>query len=115
MSIALFVLLSKPAPVYRNQYSLSDMDILTGERLRLGIHSADELADFHMRFLAITNWLINRRQLSDLEQQRSYIQAFQSSLLTPILTRLQIKFPDQHPDAPYKVSDVYEAAKFTLR
>jgi hypothetical protein len=99
-----------------NRYSLinSDLDILIGERLRLGIESVNDLADFHMRFLAITNWRIERRQLSDLEQQRSYIRAFPPLLLTSILTRLQIKFPDQHPNIPYKVSDVYEAALFVL-
>ena len=67
-----------------------------------------------MRFLAITNWRIDRGQLSDLEQRFSYIRAFPPSLLTSILTRLQIKFPDQHLDTPYKVSDVYEAALFIL-
>ena len=108
------MLLSTPAPVYRDQYSLSDLDILIGEQLRLGIHSADGLADFHMRFLAITNWLIDKQRLSDLEQQRSYIRAFSPLLFTSILTQLQIKFPDQHPDLPYKVSDVYEAAQFVL-
>ena len=113
-TIALFILQSTPAPVYCNQYSLSDMDILIGERLRIGIRTALGLADFHERILAITNWLFERRQLSDLEQQRSYIQAFRPALLTSILTRLQIKFPDQHPDVPYKVSDVYEAAQFVL-
>ena len=112
---ALFVLRSTPALVDRDQYSSSDVDILVGERLRLGIHFEDELDDFHKRFLKITNWLIDRRQLSDLEQQRSYIRAFRPSLLTSILTRLQTKIPDQHPDIPYKVSVVYEAALFVLK
>ena len=55
-----------------NRYFHSDIDILIGERLRLGIYSVNELADFNMRFIAITNWLIDRRQLSDLEQQRCH-------------------------------------------
>ena len=93
-----------------DRYSLSDIDILIGERLRLGISSINDLADFHMRFLAITNWLVDERGFSDVEQQRSYIRAFRPPLLTSILTRLHIKLPDQHPDISYKVSDVYEAA-----
>ena len=59
-----------------NQYSFNDIDILIGERLRLGINSINDLANFHMRFLAITNWRIERRQLSDFEQRRIYIRAF---------------------------------------
>ena len=97
-----------------HRYSNSDLDILIGERQRLGINSVNDLADFHMRFLAITNWRIDRQQLSDLEQQRSYIRAFSPSLLTSIFTRLQIKFPDHHSIKPYKVSDVYEAALFVV-
>ena len=112
---ALSVLRSTRASVYRNQYSLSDIDNLIGERLRLGINSEDGLADFHMRFLAITDWLVDKRQLSDLEQQRCYIQAFRPPLLKSILTRLQIKFPHQHPDVPYKATDVYETALFVFK
>ena len=112
---ALVVLRSTPASFDRDQYSSSDVDILIGERLRLGIHYEGELDDFHKRFLEITNWLIERQQLSDLEQQRSYIRAFRPSLLTPILTRLQTMIPDQHPDVSYNVSDVHEAALFVLK
>ena len=99
---------------YPDEYSLSDVDALIGERLRLGINSVKDLAVFHRRFLAITKWLIDRRQLCDLEQQRSYIRAFPLSLLSPILTRLQIKLPNHRPHIPYKVSDIYEAAQLVL-
>ena len=112
---ALIVLRTAPASLYRTQYSLTDIDILIGERLRLGIYSADGLDDFHKQFLEITNWLIDKGRLSDLEQQRSYIRAFRPSLLTSILTRLQNKFPDQHPDIPYNVSDVYKEALFVVK
>ena len=108
---ALFVLRCASPSVYRNQYSLSDMDALIGERLRLGIYCVNDLADFHTQFLATTKWLIDRQQLCDLEQRRSYIRAFPPS----ILTRLQIKLPNHHPHIPHKVSDIYEAALFVLR
>ena len=98
-----------------NRYSLNDLDFLIGERLRLGINSVNNLIDFNMRFLAITNWLMNKRRLSDLEQQRSYIRAFQSSLLTSILALLKVEFPNQRPDEPHKVSYVYKAALGVLR
>ena len=96
-------------------YSLRDLDSLTGERYRSGIHSTDDLSEYHMQFMAITNWLINKNRLGPLEQQRAYIRGFQPSLLTSITNRLQLKFPDQHANDPYKVDDVCEAARFLLQ
>jgi hypothetical protein len=98
-----------------NRYFLSDMDTLIGERRRLGINSVNDLADFNMRFLTTTNWLIDRGILSGFEQQRSCIQAFSPSLLRSILPRLQIKFPDKHPNKPYEISDVYSTIRLTVQ
>ena len=91
------------------------MDSLIGERQRLGITSAKDLSDYHLTFMAITSWLIDQKQLGDLEQQRAYIRAFQSTLLIAINNRLQLKDPDHHPNVPYKVQSVYDAARFILQ
>src|SRR5271155_1362303 len=91
-------------------YSIGDMDLLISEHRRVGITSARDLSDYHLQFLAITTWIIEKKQLSDLEQQRAYIRAFQSQLLTAITNRLQLKNPDHHPNIPYEVSEVYEMA-----
>jgi hypothetical protein len=39
-------------------YSLRDMDLLIGERQRVGIANTLDLADYHLKFLSITSWLI---------------------------------------------------------
>jgi hypothetical protein len=96
-------------------YSLRDMDTLVGERQRVGINSTSELSDFHLAFVAITTWLIENKQLGTLEQERAYIRAFQQPSLAAILNRLQIKFIDHHPNIPYKITAVYEAARFILQ
>lgn len=96
------------------RYSLQDMDLLIREQQLKDITSAKELSDFHLRFLAITTWLIDKARLSNLEQQRAYIQAFQPQLLSAIMYRLQIKNPDHHPNIPFPVEKVYEAAQFVL-
>jgi len=96
-------------------YSLRDMDLLIGERYRIGIISAKELSEYHLQFMTITAWLIDKKQLGDLEQQRAYTRAFQTQLLTAVTNRLQLKNPDHHPSIPYKVEEVYEAARFILQ
>jgi len=96
-------------------YSLRDIDLLIGERQRLGITTLKDLSDFHLNFIAITTWLLKKKQLADLEQQRAYVRAFQPQLLTAITNRLMLKKPDHHPNIPYEVKDVYEAARFVLQ
>ena len=96
-------------------YSLRDMDSLIGERQRLGIKTTNDLSEYHLHFLAITTWLIEKKQLSGLEQKRGYLRAFQPSLLAAVNNRLQMKFTTQHPNIPHDIQDVYEAARFTLQ
>ena len=96
-------------------YSIRDMDLLIGERQRIGITTAKDLSDYHLQFVAITRWLIIKQHLSELEQQRAYTRAFQPQLLGLINNRLSLKEPDHHPNIPYKVEKVYEAARFILQ
>lgn len=96
-------------------YSLRDMDSLIGERQRIGIANTIDLADYHLKFLSITSWLIEKQQLGTLEQQRGYLRAFQPRLLGAINNRLQMKYPDHHPNIPHTVKEVYEAARFLLQ
>ena len=95
-------------------YSLSDLDLLLKERQQVGINNVTDLADFHLRFHMITSWLIDREHICHLEQKRAYVRAFQPRLMTLIANRLQTKFPNLHPNLPYPICDVYEAAQFVL-
>lgn len=96
-------------------YSIRDMDSLIGEQQRVGIKMTNELSEFHLKFLTITTWLIDKAQLGDLEQKRAYLRAFQPSLLSAVKNRLQLKFPNQHPNIPLDIQHVYEAARFVLQ
>ena len=82
---------------------------------RLGIVTTKELSEYHLKFLSITTWLIEKQQLGDLEQKRTYTRAFQPSFLASINNCLQMKFPDHHPNIPHKIEDVYEAARFIVQ
>jgi hypothetical protein len=91
------------------------MDLLIGKRQHLGIDSTKDLSDYHLQFISITTWLISKGQLGNLEQQRAYIRAFPSPLLSVIMNHLQLKNTDHHPNVPHKVEAVYEAAHFVLQ
>jgi len=71
-------------------YSIRDMDLLIGERQRIGMATAKDLSDYHLQFMAITTWLIEKARLSDLEQQRAYVRAFPTDLLQAINNRYSL-------------------------
>ena len=96
-------------------YAPRDMEELIESRLRAGIQTTDDLQAFHLQFLAITTWLIEKDQMGDFEQKRGYLRAFQQPLLAAIKNRLQMLHTNHHPNKPHKVSDVHEAARYILQ
>jgi hypothetical protein len=96
-------------------YALRDMEELIEGRLRAGIQSNDDLQVFHLSFLAITTWLIEKDQMGDFEQRHGYLRAFQQPLLAAIKNRLQMLFTAHHPNVPHKIQDVHEAAQYILQ
>ena len=109
------ILAHYPDAIGDSIYSLRDMDLLIAEHQRIGITISADLADYHLKFTTITQWLFDKKHLGELEQECAYLRAFQPRFLSAILNRLQIKFPDHSPLIPYKVKDVYDAARFVLQ
>ncbi|KAJ7895410.1 hypothetical protein B0H13DRAFT_1885620 [Mycena leptocephala] len=97
------------------KYSLADLDTLVGTHTRTGIHSKGDFSEIYRDFSAISTYLINKGRLSTSEQSRSFRRAMQpASLWERVHQRLQIKKPDVHPDDPYALADLKEAADFVL-
>src|SRR5271168_2953530 len=96
-------------------YSIRDIDLLTGKRQCLGITSVQDLSDYHLQFMNITSWLINKQQLCKLKQEQAYTRAFPAQLLATITTRLQFTDPKHHPGIPYRVTEVYDMARSILQ
>jgi hypothetical protein len=97
------------------RYIISDLDRIIGERQRLGVRSLQDLSEFHLRFNAISTYLIANDLLSSREQSQAYLRVFDESAQNQITMRLQIKLPNHHPSLPYPISEVYEAAKWVLQ
>lgn len=96
-------------------YSLADLDTLIGERYRIGIRTLDDLTDYHNQFEAITLWLRDKDHIGKKEQERAYVGAFQPHFWDLIENRLSVKHMNQHPNVPYPITDVYEAARSILQ
>jgi hypothetical protein len=103
-----------PGSEDERKWSISDMDKLVGEQLRVGIYDASELGIYYRAFFAITQFLRTKNRISEAEQSRAFVRGFQPDLWNKIARRLELKFPDQYPDDPYPLSDIHAAAQFVL-
>ncbi|OBZ67399.1 hypothetical protein A0H81_12566 [Grifola frondosa] len=87
-----------PTADANRKYTLQDLDLLIGERSRLGISTAADLGDYYREFFKITEFLRSRQRLSTSKSRgRSislshqlfgslYTRDSSSSTLTTILT-----------------------------
>src|ERR1700691_2918769 len=98
----------------QRQWLLADMERLVEERCRIGIRTLGDLGDYYRRFIAITTFLCGKNRLSDVEQSRAFIRGLPHNLCDRVLQHLQLKFPDQLSDDPYRVADISDAAQFIL-
>lgn len=95
-------------------YSIQDLDRLISERARVGIYSANDIADYFRQFLLISRYLIGKGRLSTIDQSRNFIRGFSPNLAHQVMQRLQLRFPTHMPEDPYRIDDVYDAANFII-
>ena len=62
------------------QWLIADMDKLVGEMSQVGILSLANLGRYHMKFIAITTFLIAKNQISTTEQSCTFIHGFPPEL-----------------------------------
>ena len=104
-----------PDPTGDFLYSTRDLEILIADCQQKGINTTEELQAYHLAFVGITTWLIEKDHMGDFEQRSSYSRAFQRHLLGNINSRLQLTNLNHHPNKPYQISEIYEAARYLLQ
>ena len=95
-------------------YTMQDLDLLIGERARVGVFSTNNVGDYFRQFLLITQYLISKNRMSAAEQSRNFIRGFRPELVHLIMQRLQLQFLTHEPEVPYDVDDIYNAANFAI-
>jgi hypothetical protein len=103
-----------PGADSERRWSLADLDKLLGERSRLGINSIQELGEYYRKFLNITTFLIEKKRIDKVELSRSFVRGLPVELWKRVRMRLQMKLPDQHPDDPFTLTDIYNATSYVL-
>lgn len=104
-----------PAASKAHCYNMGDLDMLVGNRQRVGISSLHDLAEYHRTFKAISMILISANATTLAEVQRAYIRGFTPTIWIQIINRLQHVIPGLSPTPPYDIDQVYEAAKWVIQ
>jgi hypothetical protein len=95
-------------------YTLQDLDMLIGERARVGIISANDVADYYRQFLLISRYLISKNRMSTIDQSRSFLRGLSPELAHRVRQRLELRYPAHMPEDPYPITDVYDATNFII-
>jgi hypothetical protein len=96
-------------------YSVLDLEAIIAKTFAAGISTTDALQAFHLDFMTMSTWLVDKELMGEIEQRRAYMSAFASPLSENIKNRLRMLFMKQHPNKPHKIADVYEAAHYVLQ
>lgn len=91
-----------------------DLEELVSVRQQAVFASEEEYGQFHRQFLRISVPLAQSERLSVQESSRFYLRALPDHLKPAVLARLSTRFPDQHPDDPFSVADLYQASLWCL-
>ena len=97
------------------RYTLCDLEQLVSEHMRPALQSLRALSEFHLRFTAISKYLLGLGLLSPRKQSLMYPQVFDESLRSRIEFRLHIQFPNHSPSLPHPIDAIFEAARWILR
>jgi hypothetical protein len=95
-------------------YSVSDLERVVQEWATRGIFTRGELGDYFRSFTRISSHLLSNRRIDQNTLNRLYIQGFGNTTRRRIEQRLSIVDVNHHPDDPYSMSSVQEAAQFLL-
>ncbi|KAG1853669.1 hypothetical protein F4604DRAFT_1933092 [Suillus subluteus] len=95
-------------------YTRTDLENLRTEQAQQPMHSQEDLRPYYHNFLKISQHLINNNRLVDLECGRFFLEGIHSTTSAVIKRHLEIKLANHHPDDPYSMQEVYNAAVFLL-
>jgi hypothetical protein len=73
-----------------------------------------QLGHYYREFRCISKFLIDKRRLSNIEQNKMYMRAFNERLQEHIKGRLQVKFTDHYHNDPYEWQDFHDCVHFLL-
>ena len=95
-------------------YSVTDLERVVQEWAARGIFTRGELGDYFRSFTLISRHLLSNGRIDQNTLNRLYVQGFGNTTRRRIEHRLSIVDVNHHPDDPYSMTSVQDAAQFLL-
>ncbi|KAG5640348.1 hypothetical protein DXG03_009137 [Asterophora parasitica] len=97
------------------QFNQTDLDLLLTTTRTTGICSLSKLGEFHRTYLNISNFLVSKGIIADLEQYKAFCSIFSPAMWTQIQSRLNIVKPNHAVGTPYTIMEILSAATFYFK
>jgi hypothetical protein len=95
-------------------YSVRDLERFVADAAARGVYTRGDLGEYYRDFMRMAGHLRRENRIEAGELNRLYIQGFGQITRGKIEQRLQITQPAHHPEDPYPMAQVQEAATFLL-
>ncbi|KAG1867265.1 hypothetical protein DFJ58DRAFT_723939 [Suillus subalutaceus] len=95
-------------------YAVADLQTILHNQFNVPMRSVDAEGEYYCKFIKVAQPLVAKDRIGKAEMNRLFLEGFPTEIQQKIRTRLLIKSPDHHPDDPYPIDDVHEAADFSL-
>jgi hypothetical protein len=95
-------------------YSVRDLERFVSDAAARGVYTRGDLGEYFREFMRIAGHLRAQGRIEQGELNRLYIQGFGQITRAKVESRLQITQPNHHPEDPYAMDTVQEAATFLL-
>ena len=96
------------------RFTRTDLENLCAEQARTPMRSQEDLGQYYRKFFKISRHLIQKKKLAELERDRLFLDGIHETAGNAIRRRLEIRYVDHHPEDPYGIQEVYDAAVFLL-
>ncbi|GJE97446.1 hypothetical protein PsYK624_136650 [Phanerochaete sordida] len=97
-----------------HKYSRRDLEDLVQRWRATSVQTLGDWAEFSRDFVAISRWLLRHKRLSEHEQSTLCRDALADDVQRRVALRLEVKYPDTHPEDGYSFAQIDEAVRFVL-
>ena len=108
------VLALYPTSRLEYKFSLQHLEQVVSEQAQTPMHNVEDYAAYYRAFFPVSAHLTERGQLCAPQEADMFVSALPCKLQIAIQKRLIIKYVDQHPEDPWTLSQIHEAALYAL-
>ncbi|PPQ71592.1 hypothetical protein CVT25_007902 [Psilocybe cyanescens] len=103
-----------PGASGNRKYSVNDLQNLIEEQASVPMKTQNQFGEYYRAFLKISMFLKAKDRLTDREISNMFFQGFPLEFRREVREQLRLQNPQHHPDDPWSLDEISEAAIFVL-